>query len=217
MAVLRALALAVLLALVGCSRSNVKPGTAPVYYSDNRSVALLPTSAMTEKLDMPQHLRGEFTQQDGSLKSFEGDSWVRANDTILSIMLFSGFGTTIAEITYGKDSVHFESSVMDVEKMKAEYVLADFQVCFYPYKALKDNFEAAGFVFEESRGGSNGGIDGGTIDGTGASEKGPTLDYVRTLKDGNTLVLTAERKGKEITLVNSLRHYSYHITLGEEQ
>ena len=161
---------------------------------------------MTEKLDMPQHLRGEFTQQDGSLKSFEGDSWVRANDTTLSIMLFSGFGTTIAEITYGKDSVHFESSVMDVEKMKAEYVLADFQVCFYPYKALKDNFEEAGFVFEESRGGSNGGANDGTA-----------LDYVRTLKDGNTLVLTAERKGKEITLVNSLRHYSYHITLGEEQ
>ena len=210
MAVLRALALAFLLALVGCSRSNVKPGTAPVYYSDNRSVALLPTAAMTEKLDMPQHLRGEFTQQDGSLKSFEGDSWVRANDTTLSIMLFSGFGTTIAEITYGKDSVHFESSVMDVEKMKAEYVLADFQVCFYPYKALKDNFEEAGFVFEESRGGSNGDTNGGANDGT-------ALDYVRTLKDGNTLVLTAERKGKEITLVNSLRHYSYHITLGEEQ
>ena len=202
MAVLRALALAFLLALVGCSRSNVKPGTAPVYYSDNRSVALLPTAAMTEKLDMPQHLRGEFTQQDGSLKSFEGDSWVRANDTTLSIILFSGFGTTIAEITYGKDSVHFESSVMDVEKMKAEYVLADFQVCFYPYKALKDNFEEAGFVFEESRGSTNGEA---------------ARDYVRTLKDGSTLVLTAERKGKEITLVNSLRHYSYHITLGEEQ
>ena len=189
--------LACALLLVGCSRSNVKPGTAPVYYSDNRSVALLPTAAMTEKLDMSQHLRGEFTQQDGSLKSFEGDSWVRANDSVLSIMLFSGFGTTIAEITYGKDSLHFESSVMDVEKMKAEYVLADFQVCFYPYKALKDNFEAAGFVFEETR--------------------GIALDFVRTLKDGNTLVLTAQRKGKEITLVNSLRHYSYHITLGEDQ
>ena len=191
------LLLACALLLVSCSRSNVKPGTAPVYYSDSRSVALLPTSAMTEKLDMPQHLRGEFTQQDGSMKSFEGDSWVRANDSVLSIMLFSGFGTTIAEITYGKDSLHFESSVMDVEKMKAEYVLADFQVCFYPYKALKDNFEAAGFVFEEAR--------------------GPAPDFVRTLKDGNTLVLTAQRKGKEITLVNNLRHYSYHITLGEEQ
>ena len=189
--------LACVLLLVACSRSNVKPGTAPVYYSDTRSVALLPTTAMTEKLDMPQHLRGEFTQQDGSMKSFEGDSWVRANDSVLSIMLFSGFGTTIAEITYGKDSLHFESSVMDVEKMKAEYVLADFQVCFYPYKALKDNFEAAGFVFEETR--------------------GIALDFVRTLKDGNTLVLTAQRKGKEITLVNSLRHYSYHITLGEDQ
>jgi len=198
--VVRGLFVALVLVMVGCHHSRVAPGTAPVYYSDSRAVSLLPTAAMTEKLDMPQHLRGEFTQKDGSLKSFEGDSWVRANDTTLSIMLFSGFGTTIAEITYGKDSVHFESSVMDVEKMKAEYVLADFQVCFYPYKALKDNFEEVGFVFEEVRGGTN----------------GDASDYVRTLKDGNTLVLTAERKGKEIMLVNSLRHYSYHITLGEE-
>ena len=145
-----------LLLVAGCHHSRVAPGTAPVYYTDERAVSLLPTEAMNANLDMPQHLRGEFTQQDGSTKSFEGDSWVRANDTTLSIMLFSGFGTTIAEITYTKDSVHFESSVMDVEKMKAEYVLADFQVCFYPYKALKDNFEEAGFVFEEVRGGTSG-------------------------------------------------------------
>ena len=35
--------LACVLLLAACSRSNVKPGTAPVYYSDARSVALLPT------------------------------------------------------------------------------------------------------------------------------------------------------------------------------
>ena len=146
MAVLRALVLAFLLALVGCSSSNVKPGTAPVYYSDNRSVALLPTAAMTEPIDMPQHIAGNFTKPDGSTDSFEADSWVRANDSILSITMFTGFGTTLGEITYERDSVKAESSVLDVTKMKAEYLVADFQVCFYPFVALKENFEKAGFT-----------------------------------------------------------------------
>ena len=187
--------LACILLLVGCSRSNVKPGTAPVYYTDDRSVELLPTASMTETLDMPQHIAGKFTKPDGSTDSFEADSWVRANDSILSIM-FTGFGTTLGEITYERDSVKAESSVMDVAKLKAEYLIADFQLCFYPYQALKENFEKFGFAFDETR--------------------GTALDYVRTLKDGNTLVLTAQRKGKEITLVNNLRHYSYSITLGDK-
>lgn len=198
MAVLRALVLAFLLALVGCSSSNVKPGTAPVYYSDNRSVALLPTAAMTEPIDMPQHIAGSFTKPDGSTDSFEADSWVRANDSILSITMFTGFGTTLGEITYERDSVKAESSVLDVTKMKAEYLVADFQVCFYPFAALKENFEKAGFTFVESR---------------DASADG---DYVRTLKEGDRVILVATKKASEVSLVNELRKYSYRITLGDK-
>ena len=198
MAVLRALALAILLALVGCSRSNVKPGTAPVYYSDNRSVALLPTAAMTEHIDMPQHIAGSFTKPDGSTDSFEADSWVRANDSILSITMFTGFGTTLGEITYERDSVKAESSVLDVTKMKAEYLVADFQVCFYPFAALKENFEKAGFTFVESHGEASDG------------------DYVRTLKEGDRVILVAKKTAREISLVNELRKYSYRITLGDK-
>ena len=198
MAVLRALVLAFLLALVGCGSSNVKPGTAPVYYSDNRSVELLPTTAMTEPIDMPQHIAGSFTKPDGSTDSFEADSWVRANDSILSITMFTGFGTTLGEITYERDSVKAESSVLDVTKMKAEYLVADFQVCFYPFAALKENFEKAGFTFVESRDVSAAG------------------DYVRTLKEGDRVILVATKKAREVSLVNELRKYSYRITLGDK-
>ena len=198
MAVLRALVLAFLLALVGCGSSNVKPGTAPVYYSDSRSVELLPTTAMTEPIDMPQHIAGSFTKPDGSTDSFEADSWVRANDSILSITMFTGFGTTLGEITYERDSVKAESSVLDVTKMKAEYLVADFQVCFYPFAALKENFEKAGFTFVESRDVSAAG------------------DYVRTLKVGDRVILVATKKAREVSLVNELRKYSYRITLGDK-
>ncbi len=204
MAVLRALVLAFLLALVGCGSSNVKPGTAPVYYSDSRSVELLPTAAMTDPIDMPQHIAGSFTKPDGSTDSFEADSWVRANDSILSITMFTGFGTTLGEITYERDSVKAESSVLDVTKMKAEYLVADFQVCFYPFAALKENFEKAGFTFVEAR------------DASADGDVSAAGDYVRTLKEGDRVILVATKKAREVSLVNELRKYSYRITLGDK-
>ena len=188
-------ALALLALLASCHNSRVAPGTTPVYYSDSRAVALLPTSAMTLNLDMPQFMRGEFQKPDGSTDSFEAETWVRANDSVLSITFFTGFGTTLGEISYVGDSVKAESSVMDVAKLKTEYVLADFQVCFYPFNVLKKNFEQAGFSFTEERSGES--------------------DFVRKLAENGVTILTARKTGSEITLLNELRHYSYHITLGE--
>ena len=187
---------ATLLLLVACHNTHQVPGTSPVFYSDGRAVSLLPTSAMTLRIDMPQRIEGNFVKPDGSNDSFEADSWVRANDSVLSITLFTGFGTTLGEITYARDSVKAESSVMDVAKLKTEYLVADFQICFYPFDALRKNFEQAGFTFSETRSGD--------------------ADFVRTLSDNGKTILTARKSGREIHLENVLRRYSYHITLGEE-
>ena len=187
-----------MLFLVACYHAHHVPGTAPVYYSDGRAVSLLPTAAMTHGIDMPQRIEGKFQKSDGSSDSFEADSWVRANDSVLSITLFTGFGTTLGEITYARDSVKAESSVMNVAKFKTEYLIADFQICFYPFEALQKNFEQAGFAFTENRSGAG------------------NADFVRTLSENGKVILTATKKGSELHLVNELRHYSYHITLGEE-
>ena len=187
---------ATLLLLGAFHNTHQVPGTSPVFYSDGRAVSLLPTSAMTLRIDMPQRIEGNFVKPDGSNDSFEADSWVRANDSVLSITLFTGFGTTLGEITYASDSVKAESSVMDVAKLKTEYLVADFQICFYPFDALRKNFEQAGFAFSETRSGD--------------------ADFVRTLSDNGKTILTARKSGREIHLENVLRRYSYHITLGEE-
>lgn len=190
-----------------CHHALVKPNSAAIFYSDSKSINLLPTSAMEGSIDEVQHLEGTFSkdptvqgaQEDTSSKTFSGEVWVRANDTILSITLMGSFGVTVAELTYANDSVSFASSVMDVEKMKLEYVLADFQACFYPFEALQKNFDKYGFDFDELR-------------TAGSGE--PPPDFERTLTDNGKVILRIVRKANEIHFVNELRHYKYHITLG---
>ena len=192
------------ISLTSCHHALVKSDSTPVYYSDSKYINLLPTKAMTESIDDVQHLEGTFSkeassadlQADTSSTSFSSDVWVRANDTILSVVLMGSFGTTIAELTFAHDSIHFESSLVDVEKMKAEYVLADFQACFYPFDVLQKNFEKFGFVFTENR----------STAGDG--------DFERILTEDGKVIFRIVRKNKEIDFVNELRHYKYHITLG---
>ncbi len=195
--------------LASCHHALVKPNSAAIYYSDSKYINLLPTTAMDGSIDGIQHLDGSFAKMptkensnaDTSTTEFSGEVWVRANDSILSITLMGSFGVTIAELTYANDSVSFASSVIDVEKMKPEYVLSDFQACFYPFDALHKNFEKFGFDFDELR-------------TAGSGE--PPPDFERTLTDNGKVILRIVRKANEIYLVNELRHYKYHITLGSD-
>lgn len=193
-----------------CHHALVKSESTPIYYSDSKFVNLLPTQAMVGSIDEVQHMEGSFSkgmeksQSDTSSTTFSSEVWVRANDTILSVVLFGSFGTTLAELTYAHDSIHFSSSVMDVEKMKAEYVLADLQACFYPFEVLQKNFEKAGFLFVEKR--------PGVSDGT--TSTGDNEAFERLLTENGNVIFRIVRKGNEINFVNELRHYQYHITLG---
>lgn len=192
-----------------CNHALVKPNSAAVFYSDSNFINLLPTSAMEGSIDEIQHLEGTFSkdptvrgsQEETSSKSFSGEVWVRANDTILSLTLMGGLGMTVAELVYANDSVSFASSIIDIEKMRSEYVLADFQACFYPFEALKKNFEKHGFMFTEQR---------------TAGSRGMSPDFERTLTENSKVILRIVRKANEINLVNELRHYEYHIILGSD-
>ena len=89
--------------------------------------------------------------------------------------------------------------MLDVEKVKAEYILADYQACFYPFAALKENFEKSGFEFREQ-----------------LNLAGDSNSFERVLSENGNEILRITRKANEIDLVNKLRHYKYHITLGNE-
>ena len=105
-------------------------------------------------------------------------------------MLFGDFGNTIAELIYTEDSIHFESSWMDVKKIGPEYILSDIQFCYYPKEALERNFSKAGFSFVE--------------------EKRENV-LVRKLFERGVPILEMERTEKKISLKNELRHYAYSI------
>ncbi len=220
------------LSLTSCHRALVTSNSTPVYYSDSKFINLLPTQAMVGSIDELQHMEGTLSKgavsdsrTDTSSTSFNSDVWVRANDTVLSIVLFGSFATTIAELTYAHDSIHFESSLMDVEKMKAEYVIADLQACFYPFEALQKNFAGAGFTFTENRelitdlsaiADSSAADSSVVADTLAVANTTSDLDFERVLTDDGITIFRIVRKGNEIDFVNELRHYKYHITLSSD-
>ncbi len=178
--------LACALVAVGCSSQRALAGSsARIFYSDARSVPLIPPWENTLFTEENQHLSGTFGD-----RNFSGESWMLLSDSTIHVMLFGNIGNTLAELVYTKDSVSFESSVMDVKKVKPEYILADIQFCYYPKEVLERNFSAAGFSFVEER-------------------RGKVL--TRKLLENGTTILRMERTANRIFLKNELRDYSYSI------
>ena len=186
----------VLIAMTGmllcCCHSNQnKLSVEPVYYTDDSFVHLLDISGSGFSMDAPQHIDGRYGE-----KEFSMDAWMRMNDSLLSVVLFSSFGNTLAEITCSRDSIRFNSTLMDMGKIKAEYIIADIQLCYFDMAVLKPHFESYGFTLTETT-------------------EGDTT--VRKLSKGSTDILTIRKNGNTIELANSLRNYSYTVTGGQAQ
>ncbi len=172
--------------VAGCSSQRSLVGSsARIFYSDERSVPLISPRENTLFTEENQHLSGTFGD-----RSFSAESWMLLNDSVIHVMLFGNIGNTLAELVYTKDSVSFESSVMDVSKVKPEYILADIQFCYYSKEVLERNFSAAGFSFVEER----------------------ERDVLtRKLLENGRPILRMERTANRISLKNELRNYSYLI------
>lgn len=189
-----ALALVALLTgifVCACHNSHGSLSTMPVYYTDDSPVELLNITKNKVSIDAPQHIEGTYGG-----KTYSVDAWMRMNDTLLDIVLFSGFGNTIAELKFTSDSLKFESSVMDTKKGKAEYIVSDIQLCYFSMDILEPHYKANGYTLTQD-------IDGDTTK--------------RTLSKDGKEILTVTQSGSTILLKNSFRNYSYTITTGSAQ
>lgn len=157
----------------------------PVYLTDTQRIYLLPPSAMGTPVDGAQRIEAI---HNGETSLFE--AWVMANDTILSVTLFGSMGATIAEVNYTSDSLFFSSRIMDTEKIKPQYIIADFQLCFYETEKVRKVIEASHLEFEE------------TIQGD---------ESRRIISTEGKKIITIERNKNEIHLTNHLRGYEYRI------
>ena len=150
------------------------------YLTDTSRFILLPTGAIGKSMDMAQHISASFQGQD-----FLMMAWVKADETVIEMTLLSELGTNIGELSYRDEQISFSSEVFP-SALKPEYIIADFQLCFYDTAALTRALKNCGMAIEA----------GGTI---------------RRIFWKNRLIYEIEKSNNKVRLTNHLRGYTYTL------
>jgi hypothetical protein len=156
----------------------------PVYITDTRAISLLPPSAGNQERSIHQAVEGYFGN---TAVSFEG--FVRMDRNEIIMIAMTPFGSGVYEIMYDGQKATVTGGMLPAGA-KPEYMVADFQFCYFPADAVYRNVAAAGLNFRES---------------TTAS------GWRRIIEDQGQVVMEVQRAGNELSFTNHLRHYGYII------
>jgi hypothetical protein len=159
----------------------------PVWLTDARQISILPVAALGGRLETRQLIQGIYKGQ-----SYAMDVVIDADAGHFSLIALNGFGTQIFDLEYDAAGLRYESG-LPIGKLKPEYLMADFQLCYFPAGALRGMLEAAGLGFDQ---------------------EGQGTRWRRTVRDGAAAIIEIERTGSELNYRNLLRGYSYHIQEG---
>jgi len=155
-----------------------------VYLTDSAKFVLLPTEGIERDMDMAQFLSTEFRGQNYFL-----NSWVKADENAIEMIFFNEMGASVGELSYRNGAVHFSSPVFPkavIRSFKPEYVIADFQLCFYDPFLLDMLLKDIGLVLEMK-------------------------DGNRRILNGNEVITEIKKTGKTVELINHLRGYAYTL------
>ena len=161
-----------------CASAKSRDKQLFVYLTDTARYNLLPAGDIEKPMDMAQYISVSFQNQ-----NLIFSSWVKADETGIEMNLLSELGTNMGEIAYRDGAIFFSSPVLPAA-LKPEFIIADFQLCFYNPLLLSRALENCGLVLE-----------------TGGA-------FRRILK-GKTLIYEIEKNSGEVKLTNHLRGYSY--------
>lgn len=171
--------------LFACS-STIKTTTeVPVYITNSRAIYPLPPSDIKIPLDEAQLLEGTYGNQTFSL-----ESWTIANDSLISISLFNSIGASFGSLFYSKDSIFFNSSFIKSKQIKPQYIVTDFQLCFYKTEPLQKMYSKHGLLFFEK-------IQKDTI--------------IRGVIDQKDTIIKITNNPEMTLFKNHLRNYEYRI------
>jgi hypothetical protein len=131
-------------------------------------------------MDMAQFISASFMGQ-----NYFFTAWVRANETGLDMTLFNDLGAAMGDLSYVDGIIDFSSRVFP-RSVQPEYIVADFQLCFYDPVLLRRALQESGLSLE---------IQGDT----------------RRVFDGRNLIIEIERTHNKVSLVNHLRGYAYTL------
>ena len=152
------------------------------YLTDRAKFVLLPHTAIEKPMDASQFISASYGGQ-----NYYFYAWVRADETGMDMSIFNELGASMGELSYKDGLINFSSQIFP-EYLKPEYIVADFQLCYYDPIPLAQALKRCGLALEQQ--GSD-----------------------RRILSGKNLILEIERTDNTVRLVNHLRGYSYTMEL----
>jgi hypothetical protein len=152
--------------------------------TDSSKFVLLPTEGIEQAIDMAQFVSAEFRGQNYFL-----NTWVKANENAMEMAFFNELGASIGELSYRNGAAHFSSTVLPssvIKFFKPEYIIADFQLCFYDPVLLGKSLKDSGLILE-------------------------IKDGNRRILNGNKVIIEIKKTENTVELVNHLRKYVYTL------
>jgi hypothetical protein len=151
-----------------------------IYLTGRSKYFLLPCENIENSLDMAQRISASWQGMDCFF-----NAWVKADESGMEMTLLNELGVSMGELSYRNELVSFSSSIFP-KSLKPEYIVADFQLCFYNVTALRQALKDCGLSFE-------------------------TSGNSRRILNGKTVVIEIEKSQNTVRLINHLRGYTYTL------
>lgn len=158
-----------------------------VYITNAKKITLMQPDCMNGSIDELQLLNGRY-----GITKFSMQAWVQSDSQKMNMELMNELGTGIGQVFYDGKNIQAESAFFP-KNMKAAYIVADFQFCFYDAQKIREQLSASGLSFDER---------------TEYDENGVERT-VRTIRDGDKTIEQITKTKNTSTLKNILRGYEY--------
>jgi len=163
------------------SKTPIREKPLNVYLTGGSSYRLLPPEKIENPLDMAQRISASWQG-----KNYFFNAWIKADETGIEMALSNELGAHMGELSYRDGRISFSSPVIPSSLLKPEYIVADFQLCFYSAPALRQALENCGLVLEST-------------------------DNSRRILEGKTVIIEIEKSQNTVRLINHLRGYTYTL------
>ena len=171
----------VLVCFYSCaSASGTRENRPYAYLTDDSRFFLLPPEEIDKPIDMAQQISASFDGGDYFL-----NAWVMADQKGMDMILLNELGVNMGELSYRDGAVSFSSLVFP-NSLRPEYIIADFQLCFYKDTALRQALDKCGLSLESTMSG-------------------------RRVYQKRKLILEIENTGRSVKFTNHLRGYTYTL------
>jgi len=175
------IAIILVLFCCSCASKNQGAGNRPFVYLTNKArFFLLPTESIENPLDMEQRMSASWHGYE-----FNFITWVKADETETEMILMSELGVSMGNLSYRNGIISLSSAVIP-KALKPEYIIADFQLCFYRADELRKAIEECGLIFEDS-------------------------ENSRRILQGKKVIIDIEKSTNTVVIKNNYRGYTYTL------